>query len=438
MRAPSLPAVSLFTNCGAGDIGYARAGFRFQVLAELQPRRLEVAALNHPRSATVPGDLRETWPQVVDAYRSRTPRTRPALLSACPPCQGMSSARSGRGLANDPDAGSRDERNLLVDVVASVAAELQPRTVVVENVLAFLTRKVRHPDTADPITAARLLIERLGTDYEPFAMRADLADFGIPQTRRRAFLVLVRRDEAGLQRLLACERAPFPGPTHGPELPHPHVTLKAALAQLGAGPLDSESAGSAGEGLHCVPVWDAQRRFMVQSIPPDSGAGAWSNSNCEQCGPVKVRRDAARCPRCRGPLARPVVRHHGRWRLIHGFHNSSYRRMHPDRPAATITTATGRSGSDNTLHPSEHRVLSMLECQYLQTFPADFLWGDHLERHGHTSLRAMIGEAVPPQFTELHGRVLASLLRGHAARAAIGVDDPRVRSAARSLALEPG
>ena len=305
-----------------------------------------------------------------------------------------------------------------------------------ENVLAFLTRKVRHPDTAEPISAARLLIERLDPDYESFAMRADLADFGIPQTRKRAFLVLVRRDEPGLQRTLARGRAPFPEPTHGPELTQPHVTLKAALAELGAGPLDSEAAASAGEGLHCVPVWDAQRRFMVESIPPDSGAGAWSNSNCEQCGPVNVRRDAACCPLCRGPLARPVVQHNGRWRLIRGFHNSSYRRMHPDRPAATITTATGRSGSDNTLHPSEHRVLSMLECQHLQTFPAEFRWGDHLERYGHTSLRAMIGEAVPPQFTELHGRVLASLLRGHAARSAIGVDNPRVRRAAQSLMLD--
>jgi DNA (cytosine-5)-methyltransferase 1 len=436
MRTPSLPAVSLFTNCGAGDLGYARVGFGFQVLAELQHRRLDVAALNHPRAIPIPGDLRDTWTRVIDAYRTRAPGTPPALLSACPPCQGMSSARSGRGLASDPDAGSRDERNLLIDIVANVATELEPRTVVVENVLAFLTRKVRHPDTAEPISAARLLIERLDAKYQPFAMRADLADFGIPQTRRRAFLVLVRRDEPGLQRIIACGGAPFPEPTYGPGLTHPHVTLKAALAELGAAPLDSESAASAGEGLHCVPVWDGQRRFMVASIPSDSGAGAWSNSNCKQCGPVDVRRDAARCPLCHGPLARPVVKRNGRWRLIRGFHNSSYRRMHPDRPAATITTATGRSGSDNTLHPSEHRVLSMLECQHLQTFPAEFRWGDHLERHGHTSLRAMIGEAVPPQFTELHGRVLVSMLRGHVARSAIGVDDPRVRRAAQSLMLD--
>lgn len=433
-RPPRLPAVSLFTNCGAGDLGYAKAGFSFQVLAELQERRLNVAALNHRRAATISGDLRVTWPEVIEAYRARMGQVRPALLSACPPCQGMSSARSGRGLGSDPDAGSRDDRNLLVDTVARVALELAPRAVVVENVAAFLTRKVRHPQTSSPISAARLLVERLDDDYEAYAMRADLADFGVPQTRRRAFLVLVRRDEPGLSRLCARAIAPFPTATHGPGTPSPHRTLREALDELDAGPLDSCSMGSAGVGLHCVPVWDTRRHTMVASIPEDSGMSAWSNGTCPRCGPVKVRRSTASCRLCRGPLARPVVRERGRWRLIRGFHNSSYRRMHPDKPAATITTATGRSGSDNTLHPSEHRVLSMLECQHLQTFPSDFAWGDHLERYGHTSLRAMIGEAVPPQFTQLHGRVLASLLRGHAPRSAMAAGDRRVRAATEIVA----
>lgn len=433
MPTPRLPAVSLFTNCGAGDLGYARTGFRFQVLAELQRRRLDVAALNHPRAATIPGDLRTTWPQVVDGYRTRMSDTRPALLSACPPCQGMSSARTGRGLASDADAGSRDERNLLIDVVAQVAAVLKPKTVVVENVLAFLTRKVRHPDSGQPISAARLLIERLEHDYEPFAIRADLADFGVPQTRKRAFLVLVCRDEPGLARLRAAGAAPFPAVTHGPGMPSPHRTITQALAELAAGPLDSASVDAAGDGLHRVPVWDRHRRFMVASIPTNSGAGAWANANCETCGSVEVDRSAATCPRCNGPLARPVIHADGSWRLIHGFQNSSYTRMRPDRPAATITTATGRIGSDNTLHPSEHRVLSMLECQHLQTFPRDFNWGDHLKRYGHTSLREMIGEAVPPQFTELHGEVLGSLLRGHASRSAIRLSDVRVGSATARL-----
>ena len=188
-------AVSLFSNCGAGDVGYAKAGFCFDVMAELDPRRLEICLLNHPNAVGVPGDLRDTWRHVVGKYRSRVGKTRPALLAACPPCQGISSARSDRGRESDPDAGMRDERNLLVTVIANVAMELQPRLVVVENVRAFLTRQVRHPETNRPISAAKLLVEQLMEDYEAFPFLADLCHYGVPQTRKRAFLTFVHRRE---------------------------------------------------------------------------------------------------------------------------------------------------------------------------------------------------------------------------------------------------
>jgi DNA (cytosine-5)-methyltransferase 1 len=431
VRAPRFPAVSLFTNCGAGDLGYEAAGFRFQVLAELDKERLAVAALNLPGATTVPGDLRETWPSVVANYRSRVGSARPALLSACPPCQGMSSARSGRGLASDPDAGSRDQRNLLVEVIARVAEELQPRLIVVENVFAFLTRRVRHPVTQEPISAARLLIACLAGDYEAFAMRVDLADYGVPQSRRRSFLVLVCRKEAGLVRLREAGLTPFPQPTHGGDELPTHVSLADALRELSVASLGSEA-----KQLHVAPRLDKRREFMVASIPPDGGASAWENDVCASCGPVEVQAEDALCPNCKGPLARPVARDGDEWRLIYGFRNSSYRRMRPDKPAATITTASGRISSDNTLHPSEHRVLTVLECQHLQTFPVDFAWGDQLKRKGHASVRAMIGEAVPPLFTGLHGQILTSLLNGHAPKKAMSTADSRVQTAERQLEVD--
>ena len=140
-----MKAVSLFSNCGAGDVGFAAAGFQFRVVSELVEKRLEVARLNHPDAVAVSGDLRETWPLVVDSYREAHGSETPVLLSGCPPCQGMSSARGDRGKEDDPDAGSRDGRNLLVLPIAEVARELQPTFVVVENVPAFLRRKVWDP-----------------------------------------------------------------------------------------------------------------------------------------------------------------------------------------------------------------------------------------------------------------------------------------------------
>ena len=99
--------------------------------------------------------------------------------------------------------------------------------------------------------------------------------------------------------------------------------------------------------------------------------------------------------------------------------------MDPDKPAATVTTASAFMGSDLTLHPSENRVLSPRECALLQTLPRSFEWGDALARWGDTNIRAMIGEAVPPRFTELHGRRLASLLEKREWRALLRADDVR-------------
>ncbi len=409
-------AVSLFSNCGAGDVGFARAGFRFRVLAEIDERRLDVALRNHPDGSGVVGDLRETWPQVVASYRQRCGSAQPDLLSACPPCQGMSSARGSRGHESDADAGSRDDRNLLVEVVAAVANEIEPRMVVVENVPAFLSRLVKDPATAQPISAAALLIRMLGSRYRVFPFLTDLADYGVPQRRVRSFLTFIQRDEPSLELLDRVGAVPYPRPPTPAGAPDP-MTLREALAGLDAKPLDAISPAQARDEsnpMHAVPVWGNNRQYrMVAAIPPGSGGRAWQNSQCERCGEVDVGSEDAVCPMCAAPLLRPVVQESdGSYRLVKGFRNSSYARMSPDTPAATITTASGHVGSDLTIHPFENRLLSPFECAYLQTFPDDFDWGTALDRWGPTFVRTIIGEAVPPKFTELHGRALSRLCDG--------------------------
>ncbi len=348
----------------------------------------------------------------------------------------MSTAQGGRGREADPDAGSRDGRNLLVLPIARVTAELKPTFVVVENVSAFLRRKVRDPSGNEPISAAKLLCRRLEEDYRVYPFLVNLCEFGVPQNRIRAFLTFVRKDTVALETLERTGRAPFPVPTHGgPGLPEA-ITIDQAFEALGLPSLDARSADLArveGQPMHRVPVLDDRRYEMIAAIPPGSGASAWESSICLECSLADIPKEIATCPDCQSPLRlRPVLRKSdGSWRLIKGFRTSSYRRMAPYRPAATITTASGHVGSDRTLHPWENRVLSPAECACLQTFPSDFEWGDALDAWGHTPVRQMIGEAVPPLFTELHGRVLAAIHEGRDSSLAIGSDDPRC-SRARS------
>ena len=431
-------AVSLFSNCGAGDVGFAAAGFRFRVVSELVEKRLEVARRNHPDAVAVPGDLRKAWPVVVDSFREAHASEAPVLLSGCPPCQGMSSARGDRGKESDPDAGSRDGRNLLVLPIAEVAKELRPTFVVVENVPAFFRRRVWDPDSTTPRSAAKILCNRLESDYRVYATVVDLCEFGVPQHRSRAFLTLVRKNTDALRVLRRTGCAPFPAPTHGgPDFPD-FVTIDDALRESGLPALDAGSAEGAvsnGHPMHRVPVWLDRRYEMVAAIPPGSGASAWETDRCGRCDTRGIASTEAVCPNCQSRLLRPTVRDEdGSWRLVKGFRSSSYRRMDPTRPAATITTASGHIGSDRTLHPWENRVLSPAECGWLQTIPSSFQWGDSMDKWGPTVVRQMIGEAVPPLFTKLHGRVLAALAEGRNVPEALSQEDGRCQKASAKLA----
>lgn len=431
----SLRAVSLFTNCGAGDVGFIRAGFQFEVLAEIDRCRLEVAELNLPGSSVIQGDLIHTWPEVVVAYQDRCDGEPPALLAACPPCQGLSTANARRGKEADADMGSRDVRNLLVVPIAEVATALSPRVIVVENVRAFLTRNIRHPHTGKAVSAAVLLISLLKEKYVAFPFLVDLADYGIPQTRVRSFITFVRRGEVCLQYLKESDAVPYPTPTHAPDHGGEPISLRDALHSFDLPALDASSISSArsGQSLHAVPVWNSQQYRMVAAIPAGSGASAWENDDCPGCGCIGLPRDLASCPTCDTRLLRPHVVEQGQARLVTGFRRSSYRRLSPDRPAATITTSSNRIGSDRTIHPFENRVLSPLECQKLQTLPEDFVWGKVLERSHSGLIREMIGEAVPPRFTEAHGQVLADLLDDGRRPGLLRRADRRVSNAAQKL-----
>lgn len=401
-------------------------------MAELDPDRLSVALANHPTATGVPGDLRETWTRAVASWRKIEGDRRPDLLAACPPCQGMSSARSGLGKHDDHEAGGRDPRNLLVTVIEAVAKELKPRVIVVENVPAFLTRQVPHPADGSPISAALLLQKSLEADYEPFAAVADLADWGVPQTRKRAFLTFIRRDEVGLHKK---DLAPFPAATHGADR-LPHVTIEQSLRILDAKPLDASSVVSSSDPsnpMHFVPAWDPDRYAMVAAIPPHLGGGAWANNLCPSCGTPCEDPDTATCRTCQARLLRPSVKDGANWRLIRGFRNSSYTRMRSAAPASTVTTASGRLGSDRTIHPWENRLLSPYECAHLQTLPADFEWADSLKRWGHTRVREMIGEAVPPMFTSLHGQAILSFLSEIGEATLMPATDNRLEKARRLL-----
>jgi len=78
----------------------------------------------------------------------------------------------------------------------------------------------------------------------------------------------------------------------------------------------------------------------------------------------------------------------------HARMSQIYRRLHPDKPAYTITGSGG--GGTHGYHWKEDRALTNRERARIQTFPDDFIFEGSKE-----SIRKQIGMAVPPRASRI-------------------------------------
>lgn len=405
-----LTAVSLFSGGGLSDLGYELAGFRFLVQVEADKRRAEIGTDNFPDSKWITANVQDSKDAIVREYREASTTQRLDLLTATPPCQGMSSSNPSRGKRQTPEAQALEAKNRLVLELLPIAEALNPRVIVAENVRQILTLDVEHEGGRKKVVD--LLTEGLPR-YRVFSGVVNVADYGVPQVRKRALVVAVHEDEPCLERLSG--ELPWPRPSHAEQPPdgmRSWLTIRQWLKAMQYDSLDASCKEQArGEHpLHYVPAYGSDRYQQVSGIPPYSGRSAYENDTCPSCGHSPVETGLVLCPECGGVMNnRPYAEKDGQPYLIKGFH-SSYRRMSPDRPAYTITTNSSHVGSDFKIHPWENRVLSILECADLQTVPRFYDWNRAKDNRTQYLIRNLVGEALPPYFTYLHGQYLAALL----------------------------
>ena len=203
-------AVSLFSGAGLSDLGYELAGFRFVVQVELDQKRADIGSQNFPNSQWLTLDVRDNAEDIARAYQE-VESSPLDLLVATPPCQGMSTSNPSRGKRRTPRAEALEEKNRLLLEVIPVARLLKPRIIVIENVRQVLTLEVEHNGERE------MTINHLHKDlseYEVSPNVVNVADYGIPQIRKRALIIAVRKDEAWLDSLKTSGRSPTPESTH--------------------------------------------------------------------------------------------------------------------------------------------------------------------------------------------------------------------------------
>lgn len=331
-----------------------------------------------------------------------------------PSCQSFSThGRQNGWVLGDPRSDLWSSMHALVE-------GLQPRAFVMENVPGLLYYK-------GGSFARRIFdaFEQLG--YEIHHDILLVADYGVPQLRRRVFVVGV---EKGVE-------FTFPGATRlGGWRRDTLAKWEEERAERGLLPHLTVR-----EALHDLP--DPTGHLDESTLPYRRGARRGSLADYLRGDSDGVLDHVA------SPIndeVAPLLDHipeGGTWRDVppHMLPDR-FRRMRRtdgtnllgrlawDRPAYTITTQFNNATTGCFLHPDEDRVLTVREGARLQTFP------DTHTFHGSlTSRYRQVGNAVPPLMARVLAAKLADALRAEDARPTISEGSTQATPSASSLAI---
>jgi len=198
---PKRRVISLFCGCGGSDLAVQKLGFDIVWANDILDVACQTYRDNIPNAAVVKGDI-SSFTEFPDAE----------LLVGCYPCQGYS-----QGGIRDPSA----EINFLYREFDRVLRAVRPRAFVVENVNGMVYGDNR-----------KLLLNQVYryrlAGYRVRWTALDAKNYGVPQTRRRVFIVGIRSDIAVTYQ--------FPEPTHGPERHRAFVGQRDVIAGMPAWP----------------------------------------------------------------------------------------------------------------------------------------------------------------------------------------------------------
>ena len=232
------------------------------------------------------------------------------------------------------------------------------------------------------------------------------ADYGVPQARRRAFIVgskfgtrigMPRRTHGG------------PGDIGSYSGLEPYTTLDDAIGDLP--PIEPGSAGE--EAARYLP--DAGTPF---SRSLRRGRARVANHVVTRNTPLVIRRMKKVPPGGNwSDIPAGMMKVGGKYSRLEMVHSMIYKRLRGDRPSVTITNFRKAM----IIHPSQDRLLSVREAARIQTFPDGFEF-----RGGMSDMQQQVSDAVPVWLARSVAAAVLDHLHEHAAPAA-GRRRPRRR-----------
>jgi DNA (cytosine-5)-methyltransferase 1 len=312
-------------------------GVQISLAVDQDPHAVAVLQRNFPTAPALQADVADYFDG--DLNGRITPKERetrrlvpeaPFLLVGGPPCQGNSDLNN-RTRRVDP-------RNALYARMARAARVLEPSIVIIENVPTVVH------DMNGVVEQTQGALEEDG--YHVIQAHVELWRLGVPQTRKRHFLIASRGKDvlAGsfMNRLSE-------GIIEAPR------TVRWAIEDLltvtNRGVFDSPPKTRAENQERINWLFDTDSYDLPNHLRP----------SCHQSGKHSYK--------------------------------SVYGRLRWDTPAQTITTGFGSMGQGRFVHPERRRMITPHEAARLQGFPDYFNFSSVKHR---TVLARLIGNAVPP------------------------------------------
>ena len=357
------PVVSLFSGGGGLDLGLANAGFATRVAVEIekyacatlranqeQRMRLENGHTYLAGCTVIEDSVKNVSGEAILAAAGLEPGEA-ALLAGGPPCVTFSVAGRREGLAA--------ETGRLFEDYVRILRAVQPAGLVYENVKGLLTAQDEDGVPGGAFKRIYAALEDAG--YSLSWRVVNTADYGVPQFRERV-IILGRRGSTP---------PAFPEPTHyDPEGRERGITTREPWRDV---------------------------RWALRGLPPAAAPGTESsvpNHVSRRHGPAIVEAFAATPQGKRNPQFK---RDRLRW----------------DRPAKVIRAqgkpkpdgSGQKNSSHQSIHPEEHRQLTVRECARIQTFPDWYVLPKTLV-NGYR----IMGDAVPPLLGEVLGQAMLAEL----------------------------
>lgn len=351
--------IDLFAGAGGLSLGFEQAGFDVVAAVEIDPIHCAIHEYNFPNSVAICASVVDLTGNEIRRRAKLDDKTIDCVFGGAP-CQGFSMI--GKRVLDDP-------RNQLVFHYVRLVSELRPRYCVFENVKGLTI--------GDHKQFLAELIEALGqVGYDvllPYKV-LNAADYGVPQDRRRLFLI---------------------GALKGESMPvYPESTGKVSVIEAIGDLPDAESFEELLNKDSVSVQFETKSAYArrLRELTADSGDLSYRREFDPHMLSASLRTEHTELSR-----KRFTETEHGKTEPVSRFH-----KLHPNGVCNTLRAGTdsarGAFTSPRPIHPFFPRVITVREAARLHSYP-DWFRFHTTKWHGFRQ----IGNSVPP----LLGRAVA-------------------------------